>query len=360
MMKIAVYTIAKNEEKFAQRWADSCVDADYRVVADTGSADNTVELLTMYGVMVHRISIQPWRFDRARDTALSLVPEDADVCITLDMDEVLAPGWRAAVEAAWVPGTTRLHYRYVWNWTEDGQPGVTFMGERCHARTGYRWVHPVHETLTPLVGTIENDVWTEGVQLHHHADDSKSRGQYMGLLRLAVEESPLDDRCSHYYGRELMYHGEHQAAISELTRHLGLPRATWRAERAASYRYIGRCYEALGNDVEAYGAFLRAISESPEAREPWYEFADFMRRQGNWFGSVYAVRECLKRPADASTYLSDPVARGYGPYDVGSVSAWYAGFKDLAAKWLTQAISLAPNDERLAKNAEFIFGNHEG
>ena len=36
-MKVAVYSIALNEAKFAERWADSAAEADYRVVADTGS-----------------------------------------------------------------------------------------------------------------------------------------------------------------------------------------------------------------------------------------------------------------------------------------------------------------------------------
>ena len=34
-MKIAVYAISKNEEKFASIWADSCSLADYRIVTDT-------------------------------------------------------------------------------------------------------------------------------------------------------------------------------------------------------------------------------------------------------------------------------------------------------------------------------------
>ena len=45
-MKIAVYTIALNEAAHAERWASSAVDADYRIVADTGSTDDTVERLT--------------------------------------------------------------------------------------------------------------------------------------------------------------------------------------------------------------------------------------------------------------------------------------------------------------------------
>ena len=73
------------------------------MVADTGSTDDTVVLLRGKAVDVHSISIKPWRFDRAHEANLALVPADADVAICLDLDEVLLPGWRAALERASAP-----------------------------------------------------------------------------------------------------------------------------------------------------------------------------------------------------------------------------------------------------------------
>ena len=112
-MKVAVYTIALNEAAHAERWANSAVDADYRIVADTGSTDDTVERLTKAGVRVHRIAIRPWRFDDARNAAMALIPDDVDVCFSMDMDEFLGPGWRPKLDAAWTPETTALWCRKV-------------------------------------------------------------------------------------------------------------------------------------------------------------------------------------------------------------------------------------------------------
>ncbi len=69
----------------------------------------------------------------------------------------------------------------------------------------------------------------EGVCLEHHADRSKSRGQYLPLLELAVEEDPNNDRNVHYLGREYFFFlpavgGEHchaQAASGPADSHLG-------------------------------------------------------------------------------------------------------------------------------------------
>lgn len=355
-MKIAVYTIAKNELQFCEAWARSAADADYRIVADTGSTDGTQDALRALGVTVTDISVVPWRFDVARNLSLAAVPDDADICITLDMDEQLQPGWRQAVEAAWVPGTTRLHYRYVWNWNPDGTPGITFLGERAHARQGYFWKHPVHETLKPVAGLEERHVYTEDCQIHHHADNTKPRSQYLPLLEMAAAESPEDDRCSHYLGREFMYYGRYHDAINELTRHLSLPSALWVDERAASYRYLGRCHEALGDNRSAKRSYLHACGEQPDSREPWYEMAEFCRKQEDWLGGVYAIQQCLITPECVTSYLSDPRCRGAGPYDTGAVCAWYAGMKDLAAAWMREALDRSPNDRRLQSNAEIILG----
>ena len=43
--KICVYAIAKNEEKFVERWVNSMKEADEIYVLDTGSSDNTVKKL---------------------------------------------------------------------------------------------------------------------------------------------------------------------------------------------------------------------------------------------------------------------------------------------------------------------------
>lgn len=83
-MKISVYAICKNEEKFAARWAASMQEADQVVVLDTGSTDGTVEQLRQAGVQVYEKKIEPWRFDVARNEALALVDDDTDICICTD------------------------------------------------------------------------------------------------------------------------------------------------------------------------------------------------------------------------------------------------------------------------------------
>jgi len=189
-LKIAVYAISKNEEQFVKRFCESAKDADLILIADTGSTDNTHALAVNCGAKVYDICIKPWRFDKARDTALALIPGDFDVCISLDLDEVLEPGWREEIERVWTDQTTRLRYKFDWG------SGISFFYEKIHHRHGYWWKHCVHEWPKADGRIQEVYAHTDKLLVSHHPDPTKSRGQYMPLLELAVSE----DRAKNVFG----------------------------------------------------------------------------------------------------------------------------------------------------------------
>ena len=147
-MKIVVYTISKNEEKFVSRFVNSMNEADDIIVLDTGSTDKTVAKLKEYGVTVYEKKIIPWRFDTARNECLAYVPEDTDICIAADLDEVFVPGWRQTLEEYWQKEKpTRVKYTYNWKLDEEGNPKVTFLANKIHSRQNYHWQNAVHEIL---------------------------------------------------------------------------------------------------------------------------------------------------------------------------------------------------------------------
>ena len=360
-MKVCVYAICKNESKFVERWVESMREADGVFVLDTGSADGTPELLASLGVNVHVEEIQPWRFDRARNRSLELVPHDADICICTDLDEVLHPGWRALLEAAWKPGTTRASYRYTWNFNPDGSEGCVFWTEKAHSRHGYHWTHPVHEILD-WVGPGEEGkmVYVEGMQLDHHADNTKPRSQYLPLLELSVLEDPEDDRNMHYLGREYYFHSRWKEAIITLKRHLSLPSATWADERCASMRYISRCYSALGDKDEARRWLYRAVAESPHLREPYIELAQYFYNEGNWDGVVLFCKEALKLMSRPRTYITEAASWGSLPWDLLSLGLFYTGRYSEALQAAQEAAKLSPFDERIAQNVRVMENRVKG
>jgi len=341
-VKVAVYSIAKDEAKHVQRWADSAYDADHVMLLDTGSMDGTVEAAHEARVAVHHATISPWRFDTARNMALSLVPEHMDYCIALDLDEVLVPGWRDALETAHREGWTRPRYRYTWSWNADGTPGLVYGGDKIHTRHGYVWRHPVHEVLTPL--GEETQGWVS-LQIHHFPDAGKSRAQYFPLLRQAVEEDPDDDRNAYYLARELYFHGHNDEAITEFQRYLALPRATWDAERSKAMRYLA---QLLPDQAERW--LLRATGEAPHRREPWVDLAQHYHNHKRWPLCLAAALRALEVTEQPLEYLCEPDAWGARPHDLAAIAAHWMGNGELARFHGTKAVEIEPTNERLVGN----------
>lgn len=353
-MKICVYAICKNEQKFVQRWMESMSEADGVYVLDTGSQDDSAAQLQALGAEVVCETVTPWRFDTARNRSLELVPEDADICVCTDLDEVFRPGWRKALEAAWKPGTRRAQYRYVWSFNANGSEGTAFYISKVHGRFGFSWQHPVHEVLVSTDGAPEMTVTVPGMQLDHFPDPTKSRSSYLPLLEYSVREDPEDDRNMHYLGREYFYYGRWADCIKTLQRHLQLPRATWRDERAASMRYIARAYVQLGREQEAESWFLRAVAEAPHLREPYLDFARWLYEKENWDGVVFFTKSALQITTRPATYICEADAWGSLPWDLCALGLYYTGRAAEALYCAEAACAIEPDNERLQMNKKCI------
>ncbi len=350
--KIVVYAITKNEEKFVNRWYESMKEADEIYVLDTGSTDNTVSKLKDLGVNVTIKEINPWRFDVARNEALNLVPRDVDICVSVDLDEVFEPGWREKLEHLWKEDTTRLAYNYNWKLDENGTPLVNFYIEKIHSRNNYKWAHPVHEVLECL--GKENKITTDEITVNHYPDEKKSRGNYLPLLELSVKERPEDDRNTHYLGREYMYYGRWQEAIDMLIRHLSLKTAVWKDERAASMRFIARCYTRLGRFEEAKMWLDKAMEEAPYLRDAFVERALLAYQLDN-FEDVYKyATKALEIKTHPKTYINEVFSYNGTLEDL--LSLYYYHIKDYqnALYWVNKAIELNPKDECLKDNRNFF------
>lgn len=348
-LKICVYAISKNEAHFVQRFCESAKDADLILIADTGSDDGLPEEAVKHGATVHHICITPWRFDLARNAALALIPRDFDVCVSLDIDELLQPGWREEIERVWTKGkTTRLRYMFDWGC------GIQFYYEKIHARHGYMWHHPCHEYPRPDGRIVESYAQTEMLLAVHKPDPTKSRGQYMDLLELSVKEDPDCPRNAFYFARELSFHARWQESIDACNRYLALPGATWENERCYAYRVMGRCYSELGNTRQAEKAFHMAAGEAPNTREPWCELAMLMYRQHRWEECFAFATRALKITDRAAVYTCDPAVWGHQPHDLAAISAYYLGLLDKAKEQAELAIEKTPEDQRLWSNLALI------
>lgn len=352
--KICVYAISKNEEKFVDRWMDAVSEADLVVVTDTGSEDNTVKKLKARGAIVYEEKISPWRFDAARNITMDHIPEDVDICISNDLDEVFVKGWREKLEAAWQPCYTRARYLFTYSYHDDGTPEKQFAMEKIHRRKDFRWVHPVHEILEYSGKDEDKTVWVPGLVLNHYPDNSKPRSQYLPLLELSAAENPNDDRTMFWLGREYMFHGEYDKCISTLKHHLEMPSASWDEERSASMRFISRCYQEKKDFINARCWLYRAIAECPGVREPYLAMARLGYLQNDWPLVLLMTTEGLKITEKSGSYLLETDAWGCSLYDLATIACYWLGMYKLSFEYAAKACEIQPDDKRLENNLEII------
>lgn len=270
-MKIAVYTIALNEEEFVERWYNSVKDADYVLIADTGSTDRTVEIAKSLGINVFNISIKPFRFDDARNAALALIPDEIDMCVSLDMDEVISEGWRVELEKM-----TGNQITYVFN---NDHAKYSFVNNRIHSRHGYRWKFLMHEGIVQdrTLPVIE---FCNMIEVTHMPNRDKPRNQYLDLIKAALDENPTIARYYKYYTDALVSMERFEEAEEYYLKMLEIPGFS-NSDSAHVYRILSKIIP------DKFGEYmLCCLGEVPDRREPYYYIA-------KWYGEHERWEDCL-------------------------------------------------------------------
>ena len=241
-------------------------EADGVYVLDTGSTDGTPELLRGLGAAVYEQTITPWRFDIARNASLEMLPEDADVCICLDLDRSgsapLARGAGGGLDARHYAGAVYL--RLEPHARRRRRRGVLRRQDTRPARA-IGWTHPVHEVLT--ADAPESCITIPELRVEHWPDEAQEPGGSISRCLSSPSPRIRMRRPQHALPRTGVYVPSNVGnAIETLMRHLAMPSARWDAERAASMRYIARCCEALAIGAARYSWLARAADEAPGQR----------------------------------------------------------------------------------------------
>jgi len=355
-MKIAIYSISKNEAKHVKRFMDSVRDADYVYVGDTGSTDNTCDLLVEQGATLLVVDVNPWRFDVARNYVLDRLPLDVDVAIALDLDEIMCFDWRNIIEKAWeVNNTTRLIYSFVGSHRADGTPDLVFFSKKIHSRFGYEWKYPVHETLYPKHAFNEIVVGAPDLFIEHFPDHNKPRASYLPLLELSVKENPDNLQHIMYLAREYFY--ANRLLEAETLFHDFIRREGWIVERVFCYRMLAKIAKLKGDMDLHYSMLLKACAEKPTEREPWFDLLEYYYLKAEWWNGIFAAKQGMKIEERPSHYLTDSNAWGAPFYDLASLCMWNSElieFRSDAICTCQRALALCPTDPRLQMNYEMM------
>jgi len=295
-MNTAIYTIAKNEAHNVEAFIDSAQGCPVYVL-DTGSTDNTVELLKKHGANVEQKIITPWRFDKARQEALSMVPESTGLCISIDMDERIETDWQKKLKEEWHVGANYGNYRYIGEWADKERtiPAIESARTRLHARLGFHWERPVHEIPLPDEGTILKTCDTSVLVKHYQ--DGKQRN-YAELLTQIIEVNPNDADARLQRGGEFSQKGEWDNALIDykawLRLNAGDDRPVIRYRRATTYIALAHCYYHLDQQDRALRAFFEAVAAEPICREAWVHLAHSHASMGKYAMALGAAERAVE------------------------------------------------------------------
>lgn len=274
---ICLNMIVKNEAKNMPRCLQSVKDVvDYYVIDDTGSSDNTAELIKEimdgYGIK-GEIFHTPWQnFGYNREQALRHVDGKADYCLILDADSALHYEDKAIFD-----NLTADAYMIEWRaGSMVYRLPTLFNIKRCE----WHWRGAVHNYLAGN-GKSEN---LDGVRVEYipgggaksHGLSSKDKFlRDAKLLEEELKEKPNDPRTTFYLAQSYRDAKNFQLAYKYYNKRIAL--GGWVEEVYEAMYQAAKCK----NEAEAVFAlddFLAAYNYRPSRAEPLHEIARHYRQ----------------------------------------------------------------------------------
>ncbi|QZE56345.1 hypothetical protein pEaSNUABM40_00149 [Erwinia phage pEa_SNUABM_40] len=306
-MRICVAAICRNEEKNIGEWLKHVAAADAISIVDTGSTDNTTNIIAAFQHpnIYHSFDVSDERnLGASRELAATPFTED-DLVVWLDIDERFDdPNWVETLR-----NTKHIkHAEAVWILMRNGDSHYQQM--KAYRRRSYFWKYRAHEVLSSRkpdqrLRTVEATFATD-----HYPDTEKERN-YLLELGLDVGSYPHDDRCSFYYARELCYavnYGNHfdmlDMARAEVARLAGI--AKWSDYVAIANLELAKAEFKSGYTQESIFACYRAIAARPDRVECYAMLADIFYRRDDMMNAVgFAIQGIDAVKQNPKSFLFD-------------------------------------------------------
>lgn len=298
-MFISVYTIAKNEEKVAERWYNCFKEADEVCVLVNNSTDKTAEVLRKLGAKVTVKNYSHFRFDTARNDAMGLCSKQATLLFGCDMDDMVEPGWRKKIEHAWElgvktgkkPNAILFSYSVEYPKQDGSIQKQTFVRHSIHTREGWAWYSRIHEFLEHKA--YKNFIFYPRFEMVSRPT-KQEHGAYLGLLEEECKDPNCEARSIHLLGREYYINRRYEDAIEKFKQYLSHRGAIWDSERAASMRFMSDCYGLLGFPNARELWLWKAMAENPRDRDAPFLLGNILIQNKEYRTAEGVLERCVK------------------------------------------------------------------
>ena len=263
---IGLAMIVKNEEENLPRLIESVKDCfDQIVITDTGSTDNTREVIKKLGCQINEF---PWCNDFSKARNASFEPLTTDYICWMDADDVLEGREEFLTFRDEIMHLTDFWMvNYVYASHEDGTPACTFVRERVFKRSvNFKWRYFVHEGVVPVEGTKCNFIPSWRIRHKRTPGDlEKDRSRNLNLFE--KNKDKIDARMKFYYGKELFEANKHMDAVRQLEDVLASGDSMEAHDRILGMQYLAMTYMALNQYEKATAIALTGVQLAPQRAE---------------------------------------------------------------------------------------------
>lgn len=320
--------IVKNESKILMRMFDAVVDIiDCYCICDTGSTDNTPELISDYFItkcIPGKIIHEPFKnFAHNRNVALWACKGLADYVILLDADMILKVSEKFDKKAL-----TQDYYHIF-----QGNETFYYQNVRIVKNNGlYSYVGVTHEYVNTPTGSRGGKVFDKKVIFIHDIGDGGAKSDKFKrdimLLEKGLIDEPHNTRYYFYLGNSYRDHGNKEKAINTYVKLLSIN--SWAQEKYCACVSIGDIYQKKGDSVSAVKYWIKASEYDNERIEGVVKAAEHYRETGEnvVVNLLYNKYKGYKRGlAEGKLFVEQEKYWDVLEYQ-NSISAYYANDKE--------------------------------
>ncbi len=352
---VGVALIVRDEAAVIERCLDSFGEqVDQIAVVDTGSRDNTLELVSGWADRHPDVQVvvaeREWDddFAAARNAADDLLTTDWVSWIDAD-DELHGAGELrklAAAAPAGMPGYV-MDYDYLQN--EAGACVCRLRRERLVRAGAGRWEGRVHEAK-PVAGELTL-VGPERVEWRHRPDRSApgaSSERNLRILNGWLEDEPDNPRVLVYLGREYATRGDADAAERHFARYFGCE-DVHPAEVAQARRHVAVLAMARGDFGAARDHAGEGVKVCPEWPDSYLTLAEIAHHEKEWARAITVASGVLDGGVPETVLIVNPMDYTVQPLTIiASALAGLGRWAD-AAETAARGLEVDPARPELAQ-----------
>ena len=352
MFTLSLCMIVKNEEDVIGRCLDCVKDiADEIIIVDTGSIDNTKEIVKNYTDKVYDF---PWIDDFSAARNYSFSQATKDYVMWLDADDIIDEKNRQELKSlknCLDPSIDMVKMIYNVSFDEDNNPTLSYYRERIFKRSmDYRWVGEIHEVILPYGNIMHSEI----AILHKKMHPNEPERNLKIFRQMLAQGKFLDPRQKFYYARELYYNAKYPEAIDQFIDFLQEGKG-WIENNINACKDLASCYYQIKADSSALESLFKSFAYDQPRAEICCDIGKHFLDRKEYNTAIFWYELALTRKIDdRSGGFILPDRYGYTPYIQLCVCYDKLGHYHKASEYNDKAGELKPNDKGYLYNKNYF------